>query len=127
MIIGGKMLNYLKEIVKEICIEKGIEYKVLSKDWIIRLERDNKLGYIVGSRFSINSITSASIASDKYATYEVLKNAKIPVIEHKIIFNPKYRKGCISDLSSKNEIKKYIKEMPNKMVVLKANEGSSRK
>ena len=118
------MLEYLKEIVKEICIEKNIEYKILSKDWIIRLEDDNKIGYIVGAKFSINSVTAACIASDKYATYEVLKYAGIPVIEHKMIFNPKRRKGYVSDLNSKTEIKKYINSQPNKMVVIKANEGA---
>lgn len=118
------MLNNLKEIVKEICIEKNIEYKILSKDWIIRLEHDGKLGFIIGTRFSINSITAASIASDKYATYEVLKEAGIPIIEHKMLFNPKFRAGFVSDLNSEAEIKEYIENQKNKMVVLKANEGS---
>ena len=29
------MLDNLKEIIKEICVDKNIEYKTLSKDWII--------------------------------------------------------------------------------------------
>ena len=67
------MLDFLKGIVKEICDEENIKYTLLSRDWIIRLEKNDKIAYIVGTRFSINSITSVSIASDKYATYEVLK------------------------------------------------------
>lgn len=118
------MLEYLKDIIKEICDDKNIEYKTLSKDWIIRLERDEKIGFIVGTRFSINSITSSSIAADKYATYEVLRNANLPIIEHKMIFNPKYREDCHSDLNSKDEIEEYINCQKNKMVVVKANEGS---
>ena len=118
------MLDYLKELVKEICVEKNIDYKILSKDWIMKLERDNKISYIVGSRFSINSVTAASIASDKYATYDVLKNANLPIIDHKMIFNPKFRKGCVSDFNSKKEIKDYINSCKNKKIVLKANDGS---
>lgn len=117
------MVDYLKNIIKEICLEKNIDSKSLSKDWILRLERESKNGYIVGNRFSINSITASSIASDKYATYEVLKNANIPIIEHNMIFNPKFRKGCISDFKNKNEIKNYYKTHNNKLII-KANEGS---
>ena len=56
------MLNILKELVIEICNENNIKYTFLSREWIIRLEKNNKLAYIVGPRFSINSVTSATIA-----------------------------------------------------------------
>lgn len=119
------MLDYLKNIVSEICEENGINCTLLSKGWIIKLEKENKLGYLVGPRFSINSNTAAAIASDKYATYEVLKNVNLPIIEHKMIFNPKYREGCLSDLNSKFEIENYLNSQDNKKVVVKANRGSS--
>ena len=88
------------------------------------MERDEKSAYIVGIRFSINSVTASSIAADKYATYEVLKDARLPIIEHKMIFNKKYRVGYKSDLNSKKEILNYIKASDNNKVVVKANEGS---
>lgn len=118
------MLDFLKDIVKEICIEKNIGFKLLSKDWIIKLSKNEKVAYIVGTKFSINSVTSASIVSDKYATYEILRDANIPIIEHKMIFNPKFRKGFASDFNSKKDIKKYIKAQSNGKCVLKANSGS---
>ena len=118
------MLNNLKNLVKEICIEKNIKITLLSKDWVIKLEREDKKAFIVGMRFSINSVTASSIAADKYATYEVLKDANIPIIEHKMIFNKKYRVGYESDLKFKKEISNYIKSVGNKRVVVKANEGS---
>lgn len=118
------MLNNLKNLVIEICNEKNIKYTFLSKDWIIKLERDGKSAYIVGIRFSINSVTASSIAADKYATFEVLKEANLPIIEHKMIFNKKYRVGYESDLKSKREISIYINAQENKKVVVKANEGS---
>ena len=61
------MLDFLKDMVKEICDEENIKYTLLSKDWIIRLEKDAKIAYIVGTRFSINSITAASIASANFS------------------------------------------------------------
>lgn len=118
------MLEFLKDIVKEICIEKKIEFNLLSKDWIIKLSREGKVAYIVGTKFSINSVASAGIASDKYATYEVLREANIPIIEHKMIFNSKFRKGFASDFNSTKEIKQYIKSQSNGKCVLKANSGS---
>lgn len=118
------MLEYLKGIIKEICDEKGIKYSLLSRDWIIRLERNNNIAYCVGPRFSINSNSSSTIAMDKYATYEVLKNANIPIIEHKMVFNPKYREGYFSDLNSKFEIEQYLNKQMNGKVVVKANKGS---
>ena len=119
------MLDYLKDIVKEICDENNIKYTFLSRDWIIKLERDGKYAHLVGGRFSINSITASTIASDKYATYEVLKNAGIPIIEHKMIFNPKYREGFSSDFSYMDEILVYLGQQPNNKVIVKANKGSS--
>ena len=118
------MLDYLKGIVKEICEENNINYTFLSRDWVVKLEKNKKIAYLVGPRFSINSVTSAAIASDKYATYEVLKNAKLPIIEHKMIFNPKYREGFESDLKSMVEIENYLNEQKNKKVIVKANEGA---
>ena len=118
------MFEYLKKIVKEICNDNNLEYKFLSKDWIIRITNGSKVAFIVGPSFSINKVTANRIASDKYATYEVLKNANIDVIEHKMIFNKKLRKDLKSDLNSKKEIVNYINSMQNKKIVLKANEGS---
>ena len=118
------MLEYLKDVIKEICDEKDIKYTSLSRDWVVKLEKNEKIGYLVGSRFSINPATACSIASDKYATYEVLKNKNIPIIEHKMIFNSKYRNGFASDLGSKKDILKFLKMQKNKKVIVKANDGS---
>ena len=85
------LLDYLRGIVREICKEEQISYTNLSKDWIIKLEKNEKKAFIVGTKFSINSDTASRIASDKYATYEVLTKVGIPVIEHQMVFHPKYR------------------------------------
>ena len=35
-------MNNVQKIIKEICDEKDIKFKLLSKDWIMMLEKDNK-------------------------------------------------------------------------------------
>jgi glutathione synthase/RimK-type ligase-like ATP-grasp enzyme len=114
----------LREIIREICNEKGIRFELLSRDWIIKLIKDNEYRYIIGGRFSLNSYASGNIASDKYATYEVLKSEGIPIIEHKILFNPKIRKGYVSDLENLRKIIKYYKQQKNKKLIIKSNHGS---
>lgn len=42
------MKNNFKEIIKEICTEDNIKYKFLSKDWVIMLEKMEKLGSFLG-------------------------------------------------------------------------------
>lgn len=79
------------KIIDELCEEKGIEQKYLSYGWIRMLKKDNKFHYIMRYQFDLNSSISFNIASDKFATYEVLKSNNIPTIEHKMIFNPQTR------------------------------------
>lgn len=80
------MDNYLKEIIKEVCDDLKISVTSLSKDYVMLLEKGKKREYIVGNYFPLNSSSSHLIACDKYATYEVLKNKNIPVIEHFIAY-----------------------------------------
>lgn len=79
-------MNNVQKIIKEICDEKGIKFKLLSKDWIIMLEKDNKLKYIVGYKFPLNNQAVGKIFDDKYALFEVMKQCNIPVAEHYIVF-----------------------------------------
>ena len=79
------MNDIFKQIIQEICDEKKINYKFLSKDWVIMLEKDGKTRFISGYKFDMNSQGTGIIADDKDATYEVLKEKKIPIIEYKIV------------------------------------------
>ena len=56
-----------------------IKYKLLSKDWIIMLEKDGKTRYICGYKFDLNGHGIGLITDDKFALYEVLKAKGIPV------------------------------------------------
>ena len=86
-----KQNSVFYQIIDEICAEKNIEQKLFSYGWIRELRKNNYSNFIIDNRLNLNNINSFNIAGDKFATYEILKNNNIPVIEHKIVFNPKTR------------------------------------
>lgn len=109
------------EIINEICKEKKIEQESISYGWIKVLKKGSKTKYIVGYNFDLNSAVSKIVSKDKFATYEILKYNNVPIIDHKIIFNPItrqdfYKKEFI------NEAKKLLKK--NSKVIIKANDSS---
>ncbi len=110
-------------IIKEICTEEGIKFSLLSKDWIIMLEKDKKTKFIAGYKFDLNSHGIGEVLDDKYALYEVLKSKNIKVIEHNILFSPsnnfQYALNC-----NKYETVYNFFEMHNKSIVLKSNLGA---
>lgn len=112
-----------KEIIKEICNELNIKYTILSKDWIIKLEKDNEVRYLTGNKFDLNGHAIGNILDDKYAFYEILKNINIRVCEHRIFYNydnkQDYAKGCNTKEEIINCFNKY-----NNDVVIKPNKGA---
>lgn len=116
--------NFYK-IIDELCEEKGIEQQLLSFGWIRELKKESKVRNIIRYTFDLNTAAFYNIASDKYATYEVLSNNQIPTIPHMMIFNPKTRSNYVD-----NEILKKIEdvfEKYNHKVVIKANDSSQGK
>lgn len=79
-------MNNVQKIIKEICDEKNINFKLVSNDWIIILEKDNKKRYIIGYKFPLNNQSVGKICDDKYAVYEIMKTFNIPVVDHFIAF-----------------------------------------
>ena len=109
------------KIIDEICKEKEIEEKFLSFGWIRELKKDGKIAHIVRNRFDLNPASCMEIVNDKYATYEVLKENGIPVLEYNVIFNPKTREEYSKEIDQ--EIKKYFK-LYNGKIVIKTNNSS---
>lgn len=112
-----------KKIIKEICDEENINYSVISKDWIIVLEKNNVTNIITGYKFGINNHALGELLDDKYATFELLSKKNIPIIEHNIIYGPgnnnQYAIGSNSEEYLKGLFYKY-----NQNVVLKINDGT---
>lgn len=82
------------KLLEKLCKKLEIKIEKLSFGWVYKLSKSNKIRYITGD-FDINKEASSKIASDKYATYEVVKSQNLPIIEHKMIFNPNERKKYI--------------------------------
>ena len=108
------------KLLQELCQEMNIKMEILSYGWIYKLSKDNKTRYIIG-KFDINKIASSEIASDKYATYEVLKSQNIPVVKHTMVFNPIQRK----EYAKKEEVCDIVFKEFNKerKIVIKPNYG----
>lgn len=109
------------KIIDEICNEKNIEQKMLSFDWIRQLKKDNKIRNLIRYQFDLNSANAWRIARDKYATYSLLVRNNIPIIEHRMIFNPITREGYFNESQIESAIN-LLNE--NGKIVIKANESS---
>ena len=110
-------------IIEEICNEKEIKHKLLSKDWILMLEKNNKTRFISGYKFDSNSHALGTILDDKYALYEILKEKNIPIIEHQIVYNPNNRLSYAIGCNTYEYVEKYLKKH-NNSIVIKPNDGT---
>ena len=115
------MVRYTN-VMNEIYNENNIEVEMLSKNWISKINKDGKIKYYIRTKSPLNNYASAVICNDKYATYCVLASENIPVLEHKIMFNPSTRDKELSDFLSFKELKKYFKQ--HGKLVVKDNLGS---
>ena len=106
-------MNNVQKILKEICDELGIKFTLVSKNWVMVLEKDEKIKYVVGFKFPLNDQACGKVCDDKYALYEVMKHFEIPVTEHFII-HKNYDKNRIIDICSKY----------NNDMVIKSNLGT---
>ena len=75
----------LPGIIEEICLQKGIKLLKLSDDWVLRMEKADKLGHIIGYKFSLNGSAEAEIAQDKVATYQILSTGGVKAVEHRLV------------------------------------------
>jgi len=111
------------KLIKEICHELNIKYTYLSKNWIVMLEKDNKVRYLSGNKFDLNGHGIGIIMDDKYAFYDTLKYLNIPVCEYSIFYREDnkfdYAKDCHTKENLFNLFAKYHHD-----VVIKPNLGS---
>ena len=108
-----------RNLIKKICMEENIEFKLLSGNYIISLTKNNVTKYIWGHKFPLNDHAIGNIIDDKYALYTVCKDKNIPIIEHRILWTPTNKLGK----DSYKLLKEYYLEF-NKNVVIKPNNGS---
>ncbi len=105
-------MDNFHKIIKEIGEELGIKVTLLSDNWLIVLEKDNKIHYIQGYKFDLNNHGIGNIMDDKGLFNELMRYKKLPVIDQ-MSFYQTYDKDIILD---------YFKK--NKSVIIKGNLGT---
>ncbi len=105
-------MNEFNNIIKDICQELNIKLTFLSDNWVMFLEKDGKIKYIEGNRFSLNNHAIGNIMNDKGLFYDLMVLKKYPIIEHKVIFKD----------TKKEEILNYFYKY-NSEIIVKGNIG----
>ena len=116
-------MKNLQRIIKQIALENDLSYEVLSCDLVIKLTKGNKIRYINGYKFGLNSHSLGLILDDKYATYELLNSLGISVCKHHILFRPTNHNSYAKNYN----IFDYCYDLflkYNKNVILKVNNGT---
>ncbi len=111
-------MNY-HNLIGEICKELNIDFKIISKDWVMVLTKGNKTKCISGYKFPLNDNAISNVLDDKYALYDLCKLKNIPIIEHSILFNPHSKLGSNTQVLLNEYFQKYQKD-----VVIKPNNGT---
>lgn len=63
----------------------SIEYVATDDEWVVRLQDKNKRYHIYAYNIDSNDFASASIASDKAATYAILKLDDVKAVPHHVL------------------------------------------
>lgn len=106
-------MDNFSKLIEMLCKEKNIKITTVSNNWVRILEKDDKIRYIFGFSFDLNSTAITKILADKFALYDTLSHFNIGIIKHHLLY-PDYDKKMVLDLFDKY----------NKNVVVKANLGS---
>ena len=78
----------LVRIIREISYEYGIECKMFSYDWVIKLTKNGKSQVLFGYGFPLNPATSAAVCTDKAAASALMEDCDIPCVHHRFFMNP---------------------------------------
>ena len=116
-------MKHLQRIIKQIALENDLSYEVLSCDLVIKLTKGNKIRYINGYKFGLNSHSLGLILDDKYATYELLNSLGISVCKHHILFRPTNHNSYAKNYNSFDYCYDLFLKY-NKNVILKVNNGT---
>lgn len=119
------MGKQLVKIVKEICLENDLNLKTYSDEYILQIEKDKKLMFIIGNKFPNNNASIEQICNDKSALSDLLEYFNIPHIPHHYFLSPLIEdKSSLSQgifLNMMNLLNKY------ESLVCKVNRGTGGK
>lgn len=113
----------LNKILKEICLEDGIEISGFAGDYVLCLTRQGKKMYIYGNKFGNNSSSSELLCDDKAALSQVLSENNIPCVNHEFFPSPGAWWSDEEKSSQTKRLHRMFSENP-KGLVIKDNKGS---
>lgn len=109
-------------LLPEICWEEGIEMSVISNNYLVLLQKTGQTCMVFGHKFGLNSATSELIASDKFAAYEVLHTAGVPVAEHALLYDRDNHARHAQGLQSDEYVADFFRQH-SENIVIKPNSG----
>lgn len=116
-------MNRFQLMVKDICEENNIQMDVISRDWIIALEKNGIRRFIVGCRFDSNRHGLGQVLDDKFATYEALTLCNLPITFHQIQYSEKNHASHAIGYNKYEYVYEFF-EKYNRNIVIKVNDGS---
>lgn len=78
----------LVEAVEAFAAETGCGLTRLSHDWLLILSRGGRNHTVFGYDIGLNSATTLRVCNDKAASFDVLRAARLPMIEHRLFLEP---------------------------------------
>ncbi len=116
-------LSSYHRILSDICQEENIKISWLSNNWLALLEKNAQRHFIMGYKFDLNSAIAAGIADDKFATFDVLKKAKVPVTYHALLYEPNNHARCAQGKNTLEYVRDFFCQN-HEHIVIKPNNGT---
>lgn len=117
-------MSSFQKIIQDISEELNINMKVVSKGWVIILEKNGNTRFIIGQKFDLNSHAIGLIMDDKYAMFEVLSENNIPTIQYQILYRPDIQKEYARNANHYEIAEQYFIDH-GESIVIKPNFGLS--
>lgn len=116
-------LSFYCSILNDICQEENITITWLSNGWLALLEQNDKRHFVMGYKFDLNPAIAADIADDKFATFDVLSCANIPVIHHALLYEIDCAAACAQGMNSLDYVRNFMAKY-DQHIVIKPNNGT---
>ncbi|PJK28718.1 ATP-grasp domain-containing protein [Minwuia thermotolerans] len=113
----------LVEAVVDYAERRGLALTRLSHDWILVLEAAGRRHLVFGYDVGLNGAACLRVANDKAASFEVLRAAGVPMIEHRLFLEPIMHRFTGQSGNWQALLKAFADFGGD--VVVKANEGTS--
>ncbi len=78
----------LVEAVAGFADRRGLQLTRLSHDWLLVLNDGTRSHSVFGYDIGLNSATTLRVCNDKAASFDVLRAAGVPMIEHRLFLDP---------------------------------------